>query len=157
MGHYDLNITVMRLTGVFGGEIKNVKQTRIAKTLQKAFGFDFLNWDGHWLPDDREFEISDTTGRAIHAFLNGTHVGCGVKGDCFSYAAVNNYKELEQLADEWSLITTNCKDTFPPVFLMNMCEGGKTECCVVHNGVVHYKEKQTANLWNMYGLIEKVI
>jgi len=155
MGHYDLNCIMIRTGGVFSGTTKGVRQETIEKDFEEVFGFkpkDYLQLDREdKLP--KEFNLHAGCMHELRAFIGGEYVGRGQKGDVFSYAQIANYRELNQMVDDWIEITKKMPNTFPPVILFAQCEDGRGEGWrVVYNG----KDLGAQNMWDSYGLLDRV-
>ena len=166
MGHYDICCVLIRMSGIFGKNTKGIKQTTINSELKKIFNYDFLNEFENDKDYDKTMDSRNTkehesntvypdcqTAKELHAFLTGNYVGCGCKGDCFSFSHVGNYRHLVIMQNGWKLITSKMPDSIPPIFLLSMCEDGGLETSVVHNG----KVLETNNIWDSYGLFDRFV
>ena len=138
----------MRLGGVFSS-YKGIRQDETAKILKDAFNFDFENADER--PDHINFHMG--TLREIRAFLRGDYVGEGSKGDCFSYAAICNYRHIDDMIDDYKEITRKCKGVFPPILLISMCEESDT----IDTKVIYDGEEYDGSPWRDYGVLDKVL
>lgn len=153
MGHYDMNNIIIRMSGVFGGNTKNVKQVRINELLKKAFGYDFLS-RGWPKRDDKIWDkLSGAAVTELREFVRGHKITCGTKGECFSVAKIDNFREHKVVVDEWMLITKKCPNCFGPITIITCCEDKESaEISVVGDG----KVLDDNNFWMAVSIIGRV-
>jgi len=148
MGHYDWTVVMIHLGGVFSGEHRGIEQTTIKKLFEKEFNVSL---------NDKNIcektQLNYSTIIELKAFINGNYVGVQTKGDVFCYAGISNYRHLEDMKNDWKLITKKLPDCFGNVFIMSACENGNYfDCAMIHNGEFF----STGNPWHNMGIFDKV-
>lgn len=151
MGHYDMNCIIIRLGGVFSPSLEGVKLGEFAEKIKEEFVMDlFGNQDELYSKESNDLHVG--TINELYRLVHGNNVATGTKGECFCCAKIDNFREHEQVVEDWCLITKKIPNYLEPITIITACENSDSlETSIVHNG----KKIDAENFWNMYGLMDR--